>query len=63
MIVTEAGGCVIDRHGGEINIMKPDVIAASSVTLAMEIKAILDEIDVNLEAEGKAPEQLRNLKK
>lgn len=61
LILIEAGGTVIDKDGGEINIMKPDIIAASTLSLALEVKSILDEVDSKLKAEGKSPEQLRNL--
>ena len=61
LILIEAGGSVIDKNGGEINIMKPDIIAASTLSLALEVKSILDEVDAKLKAEGKSPEQLKNL--
>ncbi|KAG5669002.1 hypothetical protein PVAND_016905 [Polypedilum vanderplanki] len=58
LIIKEAGGVVIDKNGGEINLMKPDIIAAGTMKMAMEIKELLDEIDQKLEKEGKLPRQL-----
>lgn len=58
LIVREAGGVVIGKNGSEYDIMKPEIIAAGTMELAMEIKGYLDEIDGKLEAEGRAPWQL-----
>lgn len=58
-MVTEAGGIVIDRNGGEMNIMKPDVIVASTMSLALEIKQIINNVEAELETLGKLPMQLK----
>ncbi|XP_070507882.1 inositol monophosphatase 1-like [Chironomus tepperi] len=63
LIIHEAGGVVIDINGGEYNIMKPNIIAAGTLKIALEIKEIFDEIDERLEAEGKHPRQLMDKSK
>jgi len=60
LIIREAGGVVIDKSGGEYNIMKPNIIAAGTMKMALEIKELIDEIDAKLESEGKLPRQLLN---
>lgn len=62
MIVQEAGGVVIDVSGGKYDIMKPNVIVAGNQGLANQLKDLITEIDQRLEAEGKTPEQLKNVK-
>ncbi|KAL7015725.1 hypothetical protein ACKWTF_016630 [Chironomus riparius] len=63
LIVQEAGGIVIDTNGGDCNIMKPNIIAAGTMKIAMEIKNVFDEIDERLEIEGKLPRQLMDKSK
>lgn len=45
----EAGGIVMDKNGGPINIMKPDVITAGTQKLANTIQALILDIDKKLE--------------
>lgn len=52
LMVQEAGGIVIDKNGGPINIMKPDIIAAGTLKIAQELLEMISQIDQRLEAEG-----------
>jgi myo-inositol-1(or 4)-monophosphatase len=61
LIVQEAGGVVIDVSGGKYDIMKPNVIVAGNQSLANQLKDLIAEIDQRLRAEGKTPEQLKNV--
>lgn len=54
----EAGGVIIDKSGGPYNIMKPDIIAASNLKLATEVKEIIANVEQQLEIEGNLPSQL-----
>lgn len=58
LIIQEAGGVVIDVSGGKYNIMKPNVIVAGTMKIANDIREIISQIDIQLEAEGKTPKQL-----
>lgn len=59
LIVQEAGGVVINKDGGKYNIMKPDIIAAGNITLALRMKEIIEKVDADLEAKGMLPHQLK----
>lgn len=48
LLVKEAGGIVIDKSGGEFDIMRPDVIAAGTKELGEVILVIIKEIDEDL---------------
>jgi myo-inositol-1(or 4)-monophosphatase len=52
LIVVEAGGVVIDVKGGVYKIMQPNVIAASSMEIAMGVKDLLDGVGRRMEDEG-----------
>lgn len=58
LIIQEAGGVVMDVSGGKYNIMKPNVIVAGTAKIANDIKDIVSQIDIQLDAEGKTPKQL-----
>lgn len=45
LIVMEAGGTVIDKHGGPIDLMKPDVIVTGTKELAIIVQSLIKEID------------------
>lgn len=45
LIVMEAGGTIIDKHGGPIDIMKPDIIATGTKELALIVQSLIKEID------------------
>ncbi|XP_034945790.1 inositol monophosphatase 2-like [Chelonus insularis] len=51
LLIEEAGGVVIDTKGGPLNIMKPQVIAAASDSLAREISKLI--IDTDLQTQRK----------
>lgn len=48
LIVMEAGGTIIDKHGGPIDIMKPDVIVTGTKELALIVQLLIKEIDDKL---------------
>lgn len=59
LIVQEAGGVVVNINDGEdFNFMKPNFVAATNLKIANEVKRIINEIKVELMADGKSPEQL-----
>ncbi|KAG5666886.1 hypothetical protein PVAND_014893 [Polypedilum vanderplanki] len=59
LIILEAGGVVIDiKTGEDYKIMQPNIIAASNMKIALELKKALDGIDAKLEEEGKTPKIL-----
>uniref|UniRef100_A0A182NDH3 Inositol-1-monophosphatase n=1 Tax=Anopheles dirus TaxID=7168 RepID=A0A182NDH3_9DIPT len=45
LLIQEAGGTVISITGGKYDIMKPDIIAASSAPLAQRVLQIVREVD------------------
>ncbi|XP_053670669.1 inositol monophosphatase 2-like [Anopheles nili] len=48
LLIQEAGGTVTNITGGKYDIMKPDIVAASSKSLAMQILQIVREVDNDL---------------
>jgi myo-inositol-1(or 4)-monophosphatase len=58
LIVQEAGGVILNKDGGEYNIMRPDIIAAGNLTLANKVKEIIQKVDEELEQKGMLPHQL-----
>ncbi|XP_053683447.1 uncharacterized protein LOC128733704 [Sabethes cyaneus] len=50
LIVREAGGVVTHINGGEYDILKPDIIAASSEQLAQQIQSIVNKVKENVKS-------------
>uniref|UniRef100_A0A182SPY3 Inositol-1-monophosphatase n=1 Tax=Anopheles maculatus TaxID=74869 RepID=A0A182SPY3_9DIPT len=48
LLIQEAGGTVINITGGKYDIMKPDIIAASSEPLAQRVLQIIREVEEDL---------------
>lgn len=46
LIVTEAGGTLLDSKGGPFNLMKPDTVAACKTQLACEVTKLLVDTDL-----------------
>nr|XP_050857104.1 uncharacterized protein LOC127066894 [Vespula vulgaris] len=46
IIVTEAGGTLIDSKGGPYNLMKPNIIVASTAQLACEVTKLIVDTDL-----------------
>ncbi|XP_050067445.1 uncharacterized protein LOC126556258 [Anopheles maculipalpis] len=53
LLIQEAGGSVISITGGKYDIMKPDIIAASSEPLAQRVLQIIREVDDDLRSQVK----------
>ncbi|XP_072760983.1 inositol monophosphatase 1-like [Anoplolepis gracilipes] len=49
VIISEAGGTIIETKGGVYNIMKPNIIAASNETLARKMSKLVIETDLEVE--------------
>lgn len=45
VILTEAGGVITHTSGSPFNIMKPDLICASTQELLQEVKHLIEEAD------------------
>lgn len=52
LLIQESGGIVIDKRGGPMNIMKPDIIAAGTTELCQQILEIITEVDRRLVLSG-----------
>lgn len=53
IILTEAGGFITHTSGADFNIMKPDLICASTKELLNEVKKLIEEADALTDFEFK----------